>query len=178
MVRTLELNLGTLGNPTVYATGWYQDPAGQQYYYDALIKQWYVYSAGLLFALSFVPEPAPKVVAVSPGDTLRITIKYKYSGPARTVTERAAVGIYGTFGFDEKVYKQQTYAWPEAVTPTLRTTSFDIVIPDNVASNWDDIYAKVSLPEIEAFFGYENALSIVAIIPEFTEFTIDDYVKV
>ena len=176
----MEVSLGTVGVlGCSYETGWYYDPVtGQDYYYDALTNQWYIYSLGLFYPLSISAEPAPKVVDVAPGDTLRITIAYKYSGPAQTITERAAVGTYGTFGFDEKAYKEQTHDWPETVTPTLRTTSLDILLPAQVSANWNDIYAKVSTPAIEAFFCYENALNIVEITPEFADFGISDYVVV
>ena len=179
-VKTMELSLGTIGILGYsYQTGWYRDAAtGQDYYYDAPTGQWYIYSAGLLYPLSITAEPAPKVVAVAPGDTLRITISYKYSGLAQTITERAAVGTYGMFGFDEKAFKSQTHVWPETVVPTLRTTNLDVVIPTQVAANWNDIYAKVSTPVIEAFFCYENALSIVGITPEFSDFGITEYVVV
>ena len=185
MIRTLQLNLGTLAaSASGYTTGWYRDPdTGQYYYYDAGTKTWYTYSAGYLYPLSIAWETAPKTVNIAPGDTLRIEYSYRYEGPAVSVTEYAAIGVYGWAGLDEKVYKSKSYSWQETSTPTKRSSSLDIVLPGNTAVNWNDIYAKVCkgscTPGVyELGLGYEDALNIVSVEGEFTEFSIGDYAKV
>jgi hypothetical protein len=183
-IRTLQLALGTLDDPPAYTSGWYRDPnTGQYYYYAAETRTWYIYSAGYLYPLSIAWETAPKVVDIARGDTLRIEYSYKYSGPAVTVEEYAAVGVYGWAGLDEKVAKSKTYNWPETTTPTERSSSLDIVLPSTAETNWDDIYAKVckdscSLGGYELGLGYENALDIVTVEAEFSEFAIVDYARV
>lgn len=109
MVKTLELDLGrisplaNLSNDValgpVLATGWYVDQiTGEYYYYDATIAQWYVYAAGYLYPLAYIPptmewKPSPSaIVELNFGDTLSISTHYKYRGPAgRRFTIYAAV---------------------------------------------------------------------------------------
>jgi hypothetical protein len=173
----LELSLGVL-DPPAYQTGWYRDPnTGQYYYYDAQAKQWYIYSAGVLIPLEIAEESAPKTVAIAPGDTLRISYSYKYSGPAITVTEYASIGVKGVY-YDEKVSKSKTRSVPESATPTEYTGTIDIVLPTNAQTDWDDIEVKVFNGGKELGLRYIGALNIVAAVPEFTEFSIVDYSKV
>ena len=55
------------------SSGWYVDQlTGQYYYYDASKNQWYVYAAGILTPLEVPKLPAPKVVDIAGGDTLRV----------------------------------------------------------------------------------------------------------
>jgi hypothetical protein len=176
MLRTLQLNLGGLADPPAYTTGWYRDPnTGQYYYYDGATKTWYIYAAGYLYPLTIAWETAPKVEPIAAGDTLRIEYSYKYSGPAVSVTEYAAIGVYGTFGFNDQAHNSKSYSWPKTTTPTERSSYIDIMIPSNVAEDWNDIYAKVTGGGKELGLGYENALNVVAVEAEFTEFSIVDY---
>jgi len=176
-LRTLQLSLGTL-DPPGYQTGWYGDPlTGQYYYYDAQARQWYIYAAGVLTPLSIASEAAPKVVSIAPGDTLRISYSYKYSGPAITVTEYASIGVYGEVShiYDEKVSKSKTRSLPESATPTEYTGTIDIVLPVTAQTDWGDIEVKVFDGGKELGLRYIGALKIVAAVPEFSEFTIVDY---
>lgn len=167
------------------ASGYYYDPiTGQKYYYDATINQWYSVSAtGLLYALAAYMNPAPKQVSLSPGEKLKVTITYKYAGPAVTgAVERFCIGVYGVLGFDEKVYGTNTKNLPQYTTPTLITSEHTLTLPaTGVGFDWNDIYAKISggSPSVpESLFGYENALIIVGVQPIITEFKILDYAKV
>jgi len=178
-VRTLQVSLGAL-DPPGYQTGWYWDPlTGQYYYYDAQAKQWYIYAAGYLYPLEIATEPAPKTVSIAPGDTLRVEYSYKYQGPAITVTEYASIGVYGevTHIYDEKVHKSRTRSLLESTTPQTYTGSLDIVLPTNAQTDWDDIEVKVFNGGKELGLRYLGALNIVAVVPEFSEFTIVDYAR-
>jgi hypothetical protein len=181
VTKTLDLTLGTIPDPPAYATGWYRDPnTGQYYYYDASLKQWCIYAAGVLTPLSIASETAPKTVSITPGDTLRIQYSYQYSGPAISVTEYASIGVYGevTHVYDEKVHQSKSHSLPESSAPATYTGTLDIVLPAAAQTDWDDIECKVSDGGKELGLRYIGALSIVAITPEFSEFTIVDYSKV
>ena len=177
-IKTLQLNLGTL-DPPAYATGWYRDPStGQYYYYAAEAKQWYTYSAGYLYPLAVPKEPAPKVVNIAAGDTLRIEYSYKYSGPAITVTEYASIG-YTTLGvYDEIVHKSKSRSLPESTTPKEYTGYIDLVMPTPAQTKWNDIECKVKNGGKELGLNYQDALNVVSVTPEFTEFSIVEYAKV
>lgn len=190
VTKTLELELGSIGalgsiavGQQLISSGWYYDPVtGKQYYYDALQNQWYIYAAGLLYALGYM-NPAPKQVALAPGEKLKLSISYKYVGPAVTgAIERFCIGVYGALGFNEKVYGANTKNLPLYITPTLVTSEYTLTLPaTGVGSDWNDIYAKISggSPSVpETLFGYENALIIVGLQPTITEFKIVDFVKV
>jgi len=176
MLKTLQLNLGTLADPPGYTTGWYRDPmTGQYYYYAAETKQWYIQTAGLLYPLTIAWETAPKVVDIAAGDTLRIEYSYKYSGPAVTVTEYAAIGYKVAGILDEIVTKSKSRSLSESATPKSYTGYLDLVMPTPADIKWNDIYAKVTGGGKELGLGYENALDVVAVEAEFSEFTITDY---
>jgi len=178
-VRALAVDLGTL-ETWQYQTGWYRDPvSGDYYYYDATAKQWYVQSAGYLYPLTIAKQDAPKTVSLAPGDTLRITFSYKYTGPAISVTEYASVGVYGdiTHIYDEKVHKSHLRSLPESPVPTTYNGSIDIVLPADAKTKWVDIECKVFGSGEELGLRYYAALNVVAVVPEFSEFTITDYVK-
>ena len=176
-IRTLQLSLGSLG---VSQSGWYRDTVtGQYYYYDAVAKQWYIYAAGYLYPLEIASQPAPKTVSIAPGDTLRFEYSYRYSGPAINVTEYASIGVYGEVAhiYDEKVNKSKSRSLPESTIPTTYTGSIDIVLPTNALTDWDDIECKVYGGSKELGLRYIGALNVVAVVPEFSEFAIVDYVK-
>lgn len=191
--KTVELSLGpvmAMAEPPKYQTGWYRDPVtGQQYYYDALKNQWYVYAAGYLYALGYM-EPAPKKVTVAPGDKLQVILSFKYTGPAITgILTRYCVGVFGAFGFNERLSGTPTFNVPAnlSATPVKVTNSYTFTIPTNVDTDWDDIYVKIwgGTPDIGGteqsparIFGYENALTVVGAVINITEFKIDDFKKV
>lgn len=178
-LRTLQLDLGTLADPPAYTTGWYRDPnTGQYYYYDASARQWYIYAAGYLYPLTVPKEPAPKVVDIAAGDTLRIEYSYKYSGPAMTVTEYASLG-YTILGiYDEIVAKSKSRSLSESSTPREYSGYIDLVMPTPAETKWNDIEAKVMGGGKELGVNYQDALNVVTPEAEFTEFSIVDYAKV
>jgi len=192
-LKTLELDLGALevGALQTYATGWYRNTVtGQYYYYDASTNQWYVYTAGLLYALGYM-NPAPKTVSLSPGDKLKITISFQYRGPAITgVLSRWAIGVYGALGFTEKVWATPTIDIPANLTSTPVTVTKEVTLQlpaTGVGTDWNDIYVKMwgGTPDIGGseqspaqLFGYENALEIIGVQVSITDFKILDFVKV
>lgn len=163
--------------------GWYYDSyTGIWYYYDDIGREWYVQQLGIFFPLTIDKLPAPKQVTVGPGDTVRISIAYKYSGPAITgVKERFVIG-YEILGIlTEKIIKENTRNLSQATTPTLYTAQAELLIPTDVGSNWTVIECKVhngspSVPETG--IRYTGALIIVGKDPTVTEFSIVDFVKI
>jgi hypothetical protein len=186
--KTLDLNLGrirVLQDNTispVYLEGWYIDPlTNQRVYYKAETETFYTMAGGVYIPLGYM-TPAPKQVALGPGEKLKITISYKYSGPAVSgAIERFCIGVYGTFGFNETLVGENTRSLPASTTPLQYTGSYTFTIPTSVGSDWDDIYCKVygGSPGVpQTLFGYEQALLIVGKDPTISEFTIADFAKV
>jgi hypothetical protein len=198
-LKTLALDLGLIevphqngADPPVdpVAAGYYVDVrTGQQVYFDPNSAKFYTLAGGVYIPLGYM-NPAPKQVAVAPGDKLKITISFKYTGPAITgVTGYYCIGVYGTFGFNETMVGQTSFNIPMVTTPPSApnvTDSYTFTIPTNIGSDWDDIYVKIfgGTPSIGGsattpyLFGYENALIIAGINPSITEFKIADFAKV
>ena len=187
-LKTLALNLGVFGvlqegaDPPEYAPGWYIDPrTGTRVFYDPNTQAFYTMAGGVYIPLGYM-NPAPKQVSIGPGESLRITISYKYSGPAVSgAKERFCVGVFGVFGFNETMVGENTRNLTAATTPQTYTGSYTFTIPTSVGGDWDDIYCKIysgspSVPQ--TLFGYENALVIAGREPSISEFTIVDFVKV
>jgi hypothetical protein len=171
-------------------SGWYVDPrTGQRIFYDSTAGKFFTLAGGVYIPLGYM-NPAPKQVAVAPGDRLKITLSFKYTGPAITgVTGYYCIGVYGLFGFNETMVGQTTFSIPQVVSlpsaPNV-TDSYTFTIPTSIGTDWDDIYVKIfgGNPSIGGqattpfLFGYENALTIAGIQPSITEFKISDFAKV
>lgn len=198
-LKTLELNLGgfkllqddsiqQLEDPAV--SGWYiESRTGQRVFYDSTAGKFFTLAGGVYIPLGYM-NPAPKQVAVAPGDRLKITLSFKYTGPAITgITGYYSIGINGIFGFDERLTQRTSFNVPQVTTPPSSpnvSDSYTFTIPTGIGTNWDDIYVKIfgGSPSIggEAttsfLFGYENALTIAGVDPSITEFKISDFAKV
>lgn len=203
MIKTLDLDLGQIDAssmvdpPEVFATGWYVDQTTGQYcYYDALTGQWYVYSAGLLFPLAVSPlglpswqnSPSPKVDLIA-GDTLRINMSFRYTGPRRDdyfVLYAAVIPNIQTTVIQEwEGYTKDKYiSVPESITGITRTDSLDILIPAQVAPWKHDgedgaVYFKIYRAlSIWLSPGYLNAIHIIPAVGEFGELKITSVAKV
>ena len=186
--KTMALDLGQVRAmqddqvPALYREGWYVDPAtGQRIYYDAETDRVYTPAGGEYYPLA-VWNPAPKQVAIGPGERLKMTMSYKYSGPAVTgATERFAIGGYGTWGFSVRREYMYTLSFPASTTPQLHTREHIFTMPNDVGGDWDDILCQVyggspNVPKVE--LGYEQALMIVGKDPAISEFAIVDFAKV
>ncbi|KTB47835.1 hypothetical protein DEALK_06800 [Dehalogenimonas alkenigignens] len=170
--------------------GWYVDPVtGQRVFFDPVAGKFFTVAGGVYIPLGYM-NPAPKQVAVAPGDRLMVSISFKYTGPAISgVTGYYCIGTNGMFGFDEKLVQLTTFSIPQVTSPPSYpnvTNSFTFTIPSNVDTNWDDIYVKIfgGTPSIGGqattnyLFGYENALLVAGIQPTISEFKISDFAKV
>ena len=189
-IKTLALDLGGLrvlqakSDPPDYAPGWYVDPqTGMRLFYDPNTHNFYTLGGGVYIPMGYM-NPAPKQVSIGPGERLKITISYKYSGPAISgALERFCVGVFGTFGFNEILVGENTRNLPASTTPQLYTGEYTFTIPTDVGTDWNDIYAKVfggspGLGNPAGIFGYENALVIAGNQPSISEFAVKDFVKV
>jgi hypothetical protein len=184
--KTLALDLGLVrvlqeGSPT-YTSGWYVDPlTGQRLFYDQESQNFYTLAGGVYIPLGYM-NPAPKQVSIGPGEKLKISISYKYSGPAVSgAIERFCVGVNGAFGFNEQLVGENTKSLSSSTTPLSYTGQYTFTIPTSVGGDWDDIYCKIysgspSVPQ--TLFGYENALIIAGKDPTISSFTIVDFAKV
>lgn len=181
-VRTLDIALSQ--SP---GAGWHQDPdTGQWHYYDEEGRR-YVYVAGLLYP-AVAWEPAPKVVNVRHGDSLRITVSFKYSGPAKTAKLYGAIGNLGNlwpYTFDEILTGISAgFTLPEASSPISHTRDVTIPVTTAIAAGKGySIYVKlidgVSFKEGEtSSVALRDAVFVVSAEPAFSEFSITDYAKV
>lgn len=189
MIKTLELTLGTLGlgvDPPAYQAGWYRDQTtGAYYYYDG--SRWFVYAQGILTPLAIVPLPAPKTIEVAPGDKVKISVSYKYSGPAQTgIGEYSSIGYRDALGYHPKIENAPggfARNLPASSSPVEYTYEHTLTIPLNVESNWTCIECKVmggtpGVPETGVCLFNPDPLKIVGLVTEITQFTIKDFVKV
>ncbi len=189
--KTLAINLGefkaleinTPGQiPEPSAAGWYIDPrTGERVFYDPDSHKFYTLTGGVYIPLGYM-NPAPKQVTLAPGEKLRINMSFKYSGPAITSAIcYYSIGVYGLFGFDEKMVGQNSKSLPQYTTPTQVTDSYTFTLPTGVGNDWDDIYCKIygGTPGVpQTLFGYEQALLIVGKDPNISEFMIADFARV
>ncbi|MFC1910559.1 hypothetical protein ACFLXC_04665 [Chloroflexota bacterium] len=170
--------------------GWQQDPATRQWYFIDEIGNRYVYVSGYLYPMmSYIP--APKVVNVMHGDTLRIFAQFKYSGPAKaSVKLFGAIGerrwydpIWGSF----QPYSEASspaFSLSESLTPVQYNKVVDVPVTSNMwTGKHYSIYAKVvnGLDYIEGQTGsaaIEDAVYLVSHEPTFSDFEIIEYNKV
>ncbi|AQW61794.1 hypothetical protein B1779_00440 [Dehalococcoides mccartyi] len=190
-LKTLSIELGefkalqesALGQmPEPSAAGWYIDPrTGERVFYDPDSHKFYTLAGGIYIPLGYM-NPAPKQITLAPGEKLRINMSFKYSGPAiSSAICYYSIGVYGLFGFDEKMVGQNSKSLPQYTTPTQVTDSYTFTLPTNVGNDWDDIYCKIygGSPGVpQTLFGYEQALLIIGKDPTISEFMIADFAKV
>jgi len=177
--KALQVSLGSIG---VYATGYYQVD-GQWLYYDATIGQWYTYAAGVLYPLTiYEMYPTKPVMAIAPGDKLKITLSYTYTGPVSVgVEEYFSIGAKVAAMYWPKIVRTHSRNLPVTSEPTEFTWAETLTIPTDVKDDWTYIECKVwrGSPDVpETGIRLRDALSIVAITPDITNFSIDDYIKV
>jgi len=185
-MKTLELKLGGIralqADTQEYVSGWYVDPnTGVPVYYDGVSRNFYTLSGGVYIPLAYM-NTSPKQVSIGPGEKLKVSVSYKYSGPAISgAVERFCIGIYGAWGFNELLVGTNTRSLPQSITPLTYIGEYTFTIPTSVGTDWDDIYCKISggSPSVnESLFGYENALVITGKDPTISEFKVTDFVKV
>lgn len=176
--KALQVTLGSIG---VYATGYYQVD-GQWYYYDATTGQWYIYSAGYIYPLKIIEVyPTKPVVTIAHGDKLQITISYTYSGPSSFgVEEYFSIGAKALLQYWPKIEKTHRRDLPITTEPTEFTTTETLDIPNDVKDDWTYIECKVhgGSPNVpETGIRIRDALTILAVTPNITDFSIVDYDK-
>ena len=144
------------------------------------------YSAAQLQPLATRWVAAPKTVDVSTGDTLRIVVDLYYRGPAFSGQLYGAIGQrwLGSDTFDEILNSQIALTIPQCTAITrISGKAVTIPISSALAAGTYAIYAKITdgvsliLDQTLTSY-YENAVRVVGVTPEFSQFVIDDYVKV
>ncbi len=186
MIKILEIGspgIVALAAQVALTSGWYRVAAtGQLVYYDAASDTLYTAQGGIYIPLGYM-NPAPKQVALAPGEKLKIMVSFKYSGPAVTgAILRYCVGVNGALGFTEKMVQENTKDLPLSPTLALFTDEYTFTMPTDIGSDWNDIYCKINGGSPSAvpqtLFGYENALTIIGLAAVISEFKIADFVKV
>jgi len=192
-IKTLELSLGSLdalGSLVALAdAGWYQDTlTGEYYYYDTTIAQWYIYSAGYLYPLAWVPpslvwepSPTPKI-DVNVGDVLRLSLSYRYRGPAgKGFTLYAAVCNNNKTGepAEWSGYTSSKGIWPPGSTTWKDITdTLDIGMKTGLMSHSGEdgaVYFKIEHYRSPAYY---DAIHVVPAAGEFSELKIVSFARV
>jgi len=196
-IKTLELSLGDLDASVIPAavtpatlaqTGWYKDAAGEYYYYDADIAQWYIYSAGLLYPLAYIPpsmewQPSPSAkVEINDGDTLRLNLTYRYKGPSgKGFTLYAAVCNNTKSGepAEWSGFATSKALWPPGSTEwRIITDIVDIIMGSGIMTHSGEdgaVYFKIENYRSPAYY---DAIHVGAAGGEFSELKIVSFVKV
>jgi len=134
----------------------------------------------LVFATGWVP--APKTVNVKYTQKLKITASFYYSGPAFSGVLYGAIGQRTLNVFDEIVSATSPLSLPETPTPTAKTASVEMPVTTALAAGKNySIYVKIrdAAGKDMAISDYlENAIYLVEVKPEFTEFKITEYTVV
>ena len=165
-------------------SGWYTDPAGQRYYYDAPSGRMYVYSAGLLYPLTLPDDtvPAPwSRLDVTFASTVRFNLTYKYRGPgSKSFTLYAAVGNNSAGGGEWSGYAKSKGISPaESADWTTITDSIDVVMGQagfpTHSGETGAVYFKIESYKSPA---YLDALYVVTAVGEFDTLAITNLVKV
>jgi len=158
-----------------------------RYLYDPVAQTVYHYlwnPARGVYALAFATSwvPAPKVVNVRYTQKLRVIASFNYTGPAFSGLLYGAIGRRVLTGFDELVSATSPLSLSEALTPVAKTATVDIPITDALPAGENySIYVKIidEAGRILAISDYlENAVHVVEVVPEFTEFKIIEYTVV
>lgn len=182
MIKTLELDLSPGLSP-----GWYRDQeTGEWYYYDADGRR-YIYIAGQIYP-AMLWETAPKVVNLKTGDTLRIAVSFKYSGPQKSLVLRGCVGNLGSvwpYTFDEVLWvRSPSFTIGPDNSPKIYTKQVDVPITTVLAAGKSySIYTKLEdgIGFTEGQTGskaLKDAVFIVSAEPVFSEFSITNYEQV
>ncbi len=187
MIKTLNLDLGSVrALQTPYQAGWYRDQTtGAYYYYDG--HRWFIYAQGILTPMTITPLPAPKTIEVAPGDSVKISISYSYSGPAQTgIGQYVSIGYRDILGYHPKIENNPggiARDLPASSSPVTYTADYTLVIPAGVQANWTCIECKVwqgtpGIPETGVDLYNPDPLKIVGLVASITNFTVVDFVKV
>lgn len=167
---------------SVLTPGWYADPdTGQRYVYSG--GQWYVYTAGQLIPLLFTNRwPAPKVVALAPGDRLQITLSFAYSGPAvsgaRAYFGWGYFGLFGIWSPTQEIWTTFNIPANSSATPVVQSYTF--TIPGTVSAGRPDILVQINggTPDVgQHDLAYNQALQIIGVQPMISDFQIQDFQK-
>jgi len=77
------------------------------------------------------------------GDTLTVPVRFVHYGKTENIRIYAAVGNWGSFGFDEVLHGQTDWVVPDDMTPRARTVNVSISITSALRPGLYDVYGKV-----------------------------------
>jgi hypothetical protein len=122
----------------------------------------------------------PGVLSVTLGDTVKITFKVDYMGPALTGAKiHVAFGIDGAFGFNEDGNKLQEISIAFSQETTVKTYTFYANVYIGGSTGIFDLYAKImGVPGPDIFTPTYNDVLNVGGEPTFSNFVISDYSKI
>jgi len=196
--KELVLPLEALGPPAQFlATGYYTDPTGQRYYYDATTGQWYRCSGFLLIPLqvaalawSYKPWTGASLGNLNIGDSIRVTASFKYQGPAMTRNIRLSIFHYakgttptGDMNEAGGANNTQQLTFGPYTTPTVVTAQAVLTIGSDCAGDDLGVYAKFTdvltgfIYEQNCTYGFYGIGTVVPAAGVFSEFTISKVEK-
>jgi hypothetical protein len=118
--------------------------------------------------------PAGQVLTVVQGQTVRMTVSFKYRGKAVNVTLRCSIGTRVAGIFYESVYGTKTISLPTASDWITRTEYADISTAGCSPSAGYDVEAKISEYASATLVKIDNIIDVIG-APEFQNFAIDSY---
>jgi len=123
----------------------------------------------------------PGVLAVSPGDVIRVTSEFDYTGPA--VSGKIYSALYHpTFldPHDEIARISKDFSITDSPPPGKHFTGYvDLTVPEGHSGPDFGLYTKlIGIPGADIFSPYyDNIVEIVGAVPEFSNLVISSYVK-
>lgn len=121
----------------------------------------------------------PGVLAVIPGDTIRVTTEFDYTGPAISGTLYTALYHPSWIDpHDEIAHGIKAFSIVDSPTARHFSGYVDIKVPSGFAGTDFGLYTKITgVPGEPRTDYYDNVIEIIAAVPEFTNVAITSYVK-
>jgi hypothetical protein len=129
-----------------------------------------------LDGLDGVGVAPPGILEIMKGDTVRMSVSFKYRGPAQNVTLRCSIGTRIAGVFNESCYGLKTIPLSKSPDFLDYANYADIITTMNPGTGYD-IEAKISEYTSATLVGYDNVINVIG-AAEFQNFTITDYSKV
>lgn len=122
----------------------------------------------------------PELLQVNPGDTIRVTSEFDYTGPAVSGTLYAALYRPGTIDpHDEIANGKTTFSIADSPTGKHMSGIVDITVPKGFGGANFGLYSKlIGIPGADIYSPYyDNVIEIVGGISKFTNLEIVSYAK-
>ncbi len=118
--------------------------------------------------------PAGQVLTIIQGQTVRMSVSFRYRGPAKSVSLRCSIGTRVAGIFYESVYASKTISHPLSADWITRNEYADIPTSGLSTSLGYDIEAKISEYAAATLVKIDNVIDVIG-APEFQNFAIVSY---